>query len=68
MQYSIYTRICNGNDATQKHKNRLYSNVPENGSVRVLTITEKQYETIEILIGELHEDDTKFVCEQLSIF
>lgn len=68
MQYSIYTRICNGNDATQKHKNRLYCNVPENGSVRLLTITEKQYETIEILIGELHEDDTKFACEQLTIF
>ena len=40
----------------------------ENGSVRLMVVTEKQYEAIEILVGELHETDTPFVCEQLSIF
>lgn len=41
MQFSVYTRVCNGYDAVEKHKRRLYENVPDNGSVRVLVITEK---------------------------
>lgn len=68
VQYSIYVRICNGLDAVKKHKARLKSALPDNGSVRLLVITEKQYESIEILVGKYHEEDTPFVCEQLSIF
>lgn len=68
IQYSIYGRVCNGSDAVEKHKSRLRFAKPENGSVRVLVITEKQYETIEILVGDLHEEDSPFVCEQLTIF
>lgn len=68
VQYSVYARVCNGLDAVAKHKARLYSCLPDNGSVRLLVITEKQYETIEILVGKYQEDDTPFVCEQLSIF
>ena len=68
VQYSVYARVCNGLDAVAKHKARLHSYLPDNGSVRLLVITEKQYETIEILVGNYYEDDTSFVCEQLSIF
>lgn len=68
VQYSVYARVCNGTDAVEKHRQRLRTALPENGSVRLLVITEKQYETIEILVGNLYEDDTPFVCEQLSIF
>ena len=68
LQFFIYTRVCNGVDAVDKHKKRLYCNVPENGSIRLLVLTEKQYETMEILVGELKEDDTSFVCQQLTIF
>lgn len=68
VQFSVYARICNGMDAVEKHRARLYAALPENGSVRLLVITEKQYESIEILVGDLHEDDTPFICEQLSIF
>ncbi len=68
VQYSVYARVCNGMDAVEKHRVRLNNSLPENGSVRLLVITEKQYESIEILVGALHEDDTPFICEQLSIF
>lgn len=68
VQYSVYARVCNGNDAVEKHRQRLKAALPDNGSVRLLVITEKQYESIEILVGNLFEDDTPFVCEQLSIF
>lgn len=35
---------------------------------RMLVITEKQYEAIDILLGRLTEADEPFQCEQLSIF
>ena len=68
VQYSVYARVCNGLKDVEKHRTRLYRAVPDNGSIRLLVITEKQYESIEILIGELKEDDTSFAAEQLSIF
>ena len=68
MQYSVYTRICNGTDAVAKHRARLYRNLPENGAIRMLVITEKQYESIEILLGDFTQADEPFQSEQLSIF
>lgn len=68
VQFSVYARVCNGVDAVEKHRIRLKAALPENGSVRLMVVTEKQYEAIEVLVGNLHEDDTPFVCEQLSIF
>lgn len=68
LQYSVYVRICNGVDAVNKHKERVRRNLPDNGSVRLLVITEKQYEAIEIMLGSLTEADEDFQCEQLTIF
>ena len=68
IQFSVYARVCNGMDAVKKHDARLRDNLPDNGSVRLLVITEKQFESIEILIGALSEADESFQCEQLSIF
>jgi len=68
MQFSLYARVCNGLDAVEKHKKRLYSNTPDNGCVRLLVITEKQYESMEILVGKLTACDAEFQTEQLSIF
>ena len=52
----------------EKHKLRLKGNLPKNGSVRLLVLTEKQYESMEILVGKLQEEEKPFICEQLSIF
>lgn len=69
LQYSLYARVCCGMDAVNTHRARLYAHLPDNGSVRLLTITEKQYAAIEILVGRLSvEEETDFHCEQLSIF
>lgn len=68
VQYSVYARVCLGTDAMEKHINRLKSNCPVNGSARVLTLTEKQYEGMILLIGEKKPDEIQPVYEQLSIF
>ena len=68
LQYSVYARVCNGMDAVEKHRARVRQNLPDNGSVRMLTITEKQYEAIEILLGRLTAADDPDQFEQLTIF
>lgn len=68
VQYSIYARICMGHDGVITHKTRLYNNLPENGSIRLLVITEKQYEAIEILLGNYKTEDSPAKYEQLRIY
>jgi CRISPR-associated protein Cas2 len=51
IQFSVYGRIVNGNDAEQKHLKRLVDNLPPEGSVRCLTVTEKQFASMKLLVG-----------------
>lgn len=67
LQYSVYVRVCNGADAVQKHRARLQDHLPDNGAVRVMVITEKQYESIEILVGNLTMADQTFSSNQLTV-
>ena len=55
VQYSVYARICNGYDAVKKHTKRVQQVVPPEGSVRLLTITEKQYEAMTVILGDLKD-------------
>lgn len=50
LQFSVYARVCNGNDAVKKHESRLRASLPPNGSIRLLVVTEKQYQSIQILL------------------
>ncbi len=52
MQFSIYSRICRGQKAVEKHINRLKTIVPPSGGIRVLQITDKQYARMLILVGK----------------
>lgn len=67
LQYSVYVRVCNGADAVQKHRARLRGHLPDNGAIRFLVITEKQYASIEILLGQMTEADEPFAVQQLTI-
>ena len=68
VQYSVYSRMCNGNDMTNIHLKRLNTALPQNGSVRCLTITEKQYENMKFLVGKPTIKERKVNVDQLSIF
>lgn len=61
LQYSIYSRICKNNDDLNKHINRIKANVPTNGNVRLLQVTENQYSNMIMFCGE------KKVEEDISI-
>lgn len=61
MQYSVYSRICKNNDDLNKHINRIKLNVPVTGNVRLLQITENQYNNMIMFCG------TKKLEEKISI-
>ena len=68
IQYSLCARVCNGTDAVEKHEKRLRGALPDNGSVRLLVVTEKQYESIRILVGRLKKEEERSADDQLSFF
>lgn len=54
VQYSVYSRFCRNNSDVNKHIKRLIENKPKYGNVRVLQVTEKQYENMVFLTGEFN--------------
>ena len=68
IQFSVYGRILNGNDAVQKHMQRLLANLPSEGSVRVLTVTEKQFASMKLLVGMPLFQEKKVNANQMALF
>lgn len=67
IQFSVYARVCNGQERVDKHLSRLHSIIPSKGSVRAIQITDKQYERMKILVGKQKIRETK-KTEQLLLF
>ena len=67
IQYSVYARICKGQDAVKKHLKRTQSHLPSEGSIRALQVTDKQYARMQILLGNLVPEE-KYGGEQLLFF
>mgnify|MGYP003223414406 CR=1 FL=1 len=55
--------ICDGSNSK-----RLKQNLPLKGSVRALVLTEKQYESMEIMLGTKTFDDTPESIELMDVF
>jgi len=68
LQFSIYIRVCKGQDETDKYINRIKKALPPKGNVRVLQITDKQYGRMEILVGDEKVTEKKLGNEQLVLF
>lgn len=68
IQYSVYSRICNGSDGVNKHITRLIKNLPPKGSVRYLQITEKQFSEMKFLVGKPKEQEIVITSSQLNVF
>jgi len=52
LQFSVYARICRGEDAAEKHTSRVTKSLPPKGSVRTLQVTDRQYSRMKLLLGE----------------
>lgn len=52
LQYSVYARVCRGEEAVDKHMQRVTASMPKKGSIRSLQVTDKQYGRMRLLLGE----------------
>lgn len=57
MQYSVYARTTRNNDDAKKYASLIKTFLPLKGSIRLLTITDRQYDTMEILLGEKYAEE-----------
>lgn len=68
LQYSVYSRLCPNRDSAEKHMLRTKRNAPDSGSVRVLYLTEHQFATMHVLVGEKSTQECKAPTSQLAFF
>lgn len=57
MQKSVYVKLLLNNTDVKTIKNRINKYKPKKGLIQILTITEKQFNSIELVIGENHKQD-----------
>lgn len=51
LQFSVYERITRNHDDCEKYISMIELNKPPQGDIRCLRVTEKQYESIRLIIG-----------------
>ncbi len=67
LQYSVYSKIFANREAAQAEKNSIRKVVPERGNIRIMIVTEKQYASIEIIIGGKSNQENLITEEVLLI-
>lgn len=67
MQQSIYSKLALNNTVANSIIKNVKENKPKEGLVQLLTITEKQYNRMEFVVGE-YTSDTLNTDERLVIF
>lgn len=68
MQYSIYSKIFPNRDTVKWHLQELNSQLPPDGSVMVMQVTEKQYQSIQNLVGSKKALNRKITSKKLLTF
>ncbi|MFV0480382.1 MAG: CRISPR-associated endonuclease Cas2 [Campylobacteraceae bacterium] len=68
LQFSVYVRLCKGQDIVDKNINYLMCELPSDGNIRVMQVTENQYERMILLLGEKREIEKKTTIKQLLLF
>ncbi|MEG1798844.1 MAG: CRISPR-associated endonuclease Cas2, partial [Synergistaceae bacterium] len=68
LQFSVYCRIVNGEDAVDKHLQRLMAHLPQKGSVRFLQITDRQYASMKMLVGTRTKKEKYVNVNQTLLF
>jgi CRISPR-associated protein Cas2 len=67
MQFSVYIRHCPSEENADVHIRRVEQVLPPDGEVRVLLITDKQFERMRIFWGKLRKPPAR-TPRQLELF
>jgi len=66
-QYSIYTRCCPSRENAEVHSKRVKRNLPPDGFVCIMCITDRQYGMIELFHG-INRIEGESQPQQLELF
>lgn len=66
-QFSIYIRHCASRENAAVHINRIKKILPEKGHIGILSITDKQFGSMELFIGKKEKELTT-PNQQLELF
>ncbi len=67
IQYSVYVRTCPNRQFANQMEKRLKKIIPKEGNIRLLTITEKQYEDMKLLVGSKKLTEEVLSVERMII-
>lgn len=67
MQYSVYIRTCPNRDYANRLQRRVQKIAPDKGNVRLLMITEKQYQDMILIIGTKSTSEHVIGVERMII-
>lgn len=67
IQYSVYVRTCPNREFANQLEKRIQKFVPKEGNVRLLTVTEKQYEDMKLMVGSKKLSETALGIERMII-
>lgn len=67
MQYSVYARPCPSQENADVHVCRVERGLPPDGEVRLLVVTDKQFERMRIFWGKARKRPEQPPC-QLQLF
>lgn len=67
MQFSVYGRHCGSEENSHVHEKRIQDALPPDGEVRVLRLTDKQFERMKVFLGKIRKATEKSP-EQISFF
>lgn len=65
VQYSIYMRVCPSREYADRLAKRIEKKAPGQGHIRLLMITEKQYEDMKLIIGTKSNTEKVLGTERL---
>ena len=67
LQYSVYARYCPSKENCEVHLRRIEHAIPPDGEVRIMVITDKQYERMRVFWGKMRTPPESEPC-QLQLF
>lgn len=67
LQYSVYGRHSPSEENLRVHENRVKAHIPDDGQVRLISLTDKQFERMKVYYGNVRKATEK-APEQISFF
>jgi CRISPR-associated protein Cas2 len=68
LQYSVYARYCSSEESSDHLRERLRKSLPQDGQVRLLSITDRQFGRMEIFLGRKKAVSNEKPPPQLLLF